>query len=172
VARGLEAVIVNPAHLIGRYDRHGWAQLIIAAHRRRLPGVPPGAGTFCHAAAVALAHIAAAERGRRGANYLLSGRDASFVELFGVINEVTGSNVPLRPLPAWLFRLAGQASVALARITGREPEATPEGIAIACARARVVSRRAERELGYRPAALHPMIEDSYQWLRAEGLLGR
>ena len=65
-AQGLDAVIVNPAHIMGRYDRHGWAQLIVAAHRRWLPGVPPGAGTFCHAEAVAQALIAAAERGRRG----------------------------------------------------------------------------------------------------------
>lgn len=104
IAQGLDAVIVNPAHIIGRYDRKGWARLIIAAHRRWLPGVPPGAGTFCHAEAVAMALIAAAERGRTGANYLLSGADATFVEVFRTINEVTGSNVPLRPLPGWLLR--------------------------------------------------------------------
>ena len=78
VARGLDAVIINPSHIMGRYDRKGWPRLIIMAHTRWLPGVPPGAGTFCHAEAVARAHIAAAERGRRGANYLMSGADASF----------------------------------------------------------------------------------------------
>jgi nucleoside-diphosphate-sugar epimerase len=171
VARGLDAVIMNPAHLIGRYDRRGWARLIIAAHRRWLPGVPPGAGTFCHAEEVVLAHITAALRGRTGQNYLLSGQDASFVELFRVINQVTGSSVPLRPLPAWLFRLSARTSVALAGVTGREPEATPEGVAIAIARARVVSRRAEQELGYRPAALPTMVDDSCRWLRSEGLVG-
>jgi nucleoside-diphosphate-sugar epimerase len=169
VARGLDAVIVNPAHVIGRYDRRGWARLIIAAQRRRLPGVPPGAGTFCHAEAVARAHIGAALHGRTGRNYLLSGEDASFVELFRVINQVTGSSVPLRPLPAWLLRASARAAVALARITGREPEATPEGVAIALAWARVVSRRAEQELGYRPATLATMVDDSYRWLRSEGL---
>lgn len=170
VARGLDAVILNPAHVIGRYDRRGWARLIIAARRRWLPGVPPGAGTFCHAEEVARAHIAAALHGRTGQNYLLSGQDASFVELFGVINQVTGSRVPRRALPAWVFRLAAQADSALASLTGRPPEATPEGVAIACARARVVSRRAEQALGYRPAALRTMIEDSYRWLRTERLL--
>jgi dihydroflavonol-4-reductase len=43
---------LHPAHILGRYDRRGWARLIIAAHERWLPGVPPGAGTFCHAEAV------------------------------------------------------------------------------------------------------------------------
>jgi nucleoside-diphosphate-sugar epimerase len=170
VARGLDAVIINPAHILGRYDRRGWARLIIAAHRRRLPGVPSGAGTFCHAEAVARAHIAAVERGRQGQNYLMSGADASFVELFSVINEVSGAEVPLRPLPPMLFRLAARGATALAAITGDEPEATPEGVAIATARARVASDLAERELGYRPSTLRTMVEDSWTWLRQAGLV--
>jgi dihydroflavonol-4-reductase len=170
IARGLDAVIVNPSHIIGRYDRKGWAQLIMMAHERWMPGVPPGAGTFCHAEAVAKAHIAAAERGRLGANYLMSGADASFVELFAVINEVTGSHVPLRPLPAALFRVPARLSAAWASISGEEPPMTPEGVEVAIARARVTSRRAEEELGYRPTPLGTMVEDCWRWLLAEGLL--
>jgi nucleoside-diphosphate-sugar epimerase len=170
IARGLDAVIVNPAHVLGRYDRRGWARLIIAAHERWLPGVPPGAGTFCHAEAVAKAQIAAAERGRTGQNYLLGGVDASFVELFRTINSVTGAKVPLRAVPPLLLRAAARIDTALATLTGREPEATPEGVAIACARARVVSDLAERELGYRPSDLVTMIEDSWRWLRQAGFV--
>ena len=170
IALGLDAVIINPSHIMGRYDRQGWAQLIIAAHRRRMPGVPPGAGTFCHAEAVAKAHISAVDGGRSGANYLMSGVDATFVELFAVINEVTGSRVPLRPLPPVLFRAPAWLSAACAAITGKQPAITPEGAEIAIARARVTSRRAEQELGYRPAPLRTMIEDSWRWLLAEGVL--
>jgi dihydroflavonol-4-reductase len=170
IERELDAVIINPAHILGRYDRRGWARLIIAAHERWLPGVPSGAGTFCHAEAVARAQIAAVGRGRTGQNYLISGVDTSFVELFGVINRVTGARVRLRPLPPVLFRLAARADTALAALTGREPEATPEGVAIATARARVASDLAERELGYRPSALATMVEDSWTWLRQAGLV--
>lgn len=170
IARGLDAVIINPSHVLGRYDRRSWARLIIAAHQRWLPGVPPGAGTFCHAEAVARAEIAAACRGRTGQNYLMSGADASFVEVFRVINQVTGARVPLRPLPALLFQLGARIETTLATVTGREPEATPEGVAMACARARVVSDLAERELGYRPSPLPAMIADSWRWLCAAGLV--
>jgi nucleoside-diphosphate-sugar epimerase len=170
IARGLDAVIINPAHVLGRYDRRGWARLIIAAHARSLPGVPSGAGTFCHAEAVARAHIAAFARGRTGQNYLMSGVDASFLELFEVINQVTGARVPLRTLPPILFRLAARIDTAVAALSGRGPEATPEGVAIAMARARVASDLAERELGYRPSALATMVEDSWTWLRQAGLV--
>jgi dihydroflavonol-4-reductase len=100
----------------------------------------------------------------------MSGADASFVELFRVINEVTGAKVPLRPLPPVLFRLAARVDAAVGAITGREPEATPEGVAIATARARVASDLAERELGYRPSGLHTMVEDSWAWLCQAGLV--
>jgi dihydroflavonol-4-reductase len=170
VARGLDAVIINPAHILGRYDRRGWARLIIAAHQRWLPGVPSGAGTFCHAEAVARAQIAAVARGRTGQNYLMSGVDASFVELFRVINQVTGAKVPLRRLPPVLFRLAARVTAARAAVTRREPEATPEGVAIATARARVASDLAERELDYRPSSLRAMVEDSWTWLQHAGLV--
>jgi nucleoside-diphosphate-sugar epimerase len=170
VARGLDAVIINPAHIIGRCDRSGWARLIIAAHERWLPGVPPGSATFCHAEAVAQAHVAAAERGRTRANYLLSGCDATFVEVFRVIAEVSGRHVGLRPLPGVVFRLAARAAVARAALDGQEPEITPEGVAVALAQARVVSQRAEHELGYRPAPLRTMIQDAHRWLVAEGII--
>ncbi len=170
IARGLDAVIINPSHVMGRYDRKGWAKLILAAHQRRMPGVPPGAGTFCHAEAVARAQISAVDQGRCGANYLMSGADATFVELFAVINEVTGSRVPLRALPAALFRVPARLAVSWAAITGKEPEITPEGVEVAIARARVISRRVEQELGYQPAPLKAIIEDSWRWLVAEGLV--
>ena len=87
-----------------------------------------------------------------------------------MIAEVSGRHVGLRPLPGVVFRLAARADVARAALTGREPEMTPEGVAIALARARVISRRAEHELGYRPAPLRKMIGDAYHWLVAEEII--
>ena len=165
---GLDALIVNPCHIIGRYDDHGWAQLILAASRGWLPGVPPGSGTFCHAEKAALAHIAASHKGRSGQNYLLSGANATFEEVFQMVGEVTGWKVPTRRLPSFLFRLAARLGAAVAQVTGKEPQMTPEGVEMVLASAQVVSKRAERELGYEPASLRTMISDCYAWLKSEG----
>ena len=165
---GLNATILTPTHIMGRYDAHGWARLIIDLRKHWLPGTPPGAGTFCHAQEVAKAQIAAAELGRSGETYLVGGADASFAEVFRVIGEVTGWPVPSGTAPAWLFRLAGRFDAAWAKVSGSEPLITPEAAAIILAHARVVSDRAQRELGYQPSSLRTMIEDSYDWLRTEG----
>jgi nucleoside-diphosphate-sugar epimerase len=165
---GLDTVILNPAHMMGRYDEHGWARLIIDLRKHWLPKVPPGSGSFCHAQEVAKAHIAAAERGRTGENYLLGGADASLLDVFNLIGGVTGWPVPSGAAPAWLFRLAGRISAGLAMVSKSEPLITPEAAEIVVARARVVSDRAQEELGYQTSSLRTMIEDCYSWLLAEG----
>lgn len=170
IARGLAAVILNPAHVVGRYDTHNWARMIRLVHRRRLPGVPPGAGSFCHAEQVALAHIAAAERGRIGENYLLGGTDAAFVEVVRVIGELTGRKVPRRALPAPLVRALARVYALHGALGGREPDLTPESAALVTARVRVASHKAQTELGFRAVPLWPMLEDCYRWLAREGLL--
>ena len=172
VAEGLEAVILNPCHIFGRYDRNGWARIIIDLCQHWIPAAPPGAGTFCHGEAVAKAHMAAAERGRVGQNYLLGGAYASLLEVMQTVGSVAGCRAPRVTLPAALFRLLARANAARAALTGHEPELTPEGVEMVCVNAKIVSTLAEEELGYRPAGLRHAIQDSYDWLSAEGLLGR
>ena len=172
VKSGLDAVIINPCYIMGRYDRNGWARLIIDLCTRWIPAAPPGAGTFCHAQEAAKAHIAAVERGKTGQNYLLSGDFASLHEVLRTVGAIAKCRVPKRTLSAAVFRLAAHVNVMLASVTGREPQLTPEGAALVCATANVVSTRAEQELGYRPTPLQTAIRDSYDWLRNQGILRR
>jgi dihydroflavonol-4-reductase len=171
IERGLDAVILNPAHIIGRYDRHNWSRFVVLVAENRIPGVPPGSGCFCHGEALAKAHIAAAARGRVGENYLLGGPEASFSEVARIIGELTGRAVPTRTLPALLLRNAARVAAAAAALTGKEPTTTPEGVAVALAHARIVSNKAKDELGYRPVPLRVMFEDCLNWLQGEGLIG-
>lgn len=167
---GFAAVIVNPAHIIGRYDTHNWARMIEMTAKGTIPGVPPGEGSFCHAAAVADAMIAAAARGAPGRNYLLAGADASFLEVFRIIGELTGRKVPKRAMPAAALRLYARLLAGLAAITGREPQITPAIAEVVTGHARYSCDRAIRELGYQPVSLAAMIADAHGWMRDEGLL--
>jgi nucleoside-diphosphate-sugar epimerase len=119
---------------------------------------------------VADALIGAVERGRSGENYLLGGADASFLELVAEVCRLTGRRAPRRTTPAPLLRLAGWLGALQGMITGREPMVTPEGVEMALLHARIVSTKAERELGYRPSPLSVMVEDCVRWLKTEGLI--
>lgn len=167
-ADGLAAVILNPAHLIGRYDAHNWGRIIRKIRDGRLFYVPRAAGPFCHAEAVALAHVAAAEKGRPGENYLLPGVVASFLEIVIMLGEISGMRVPSRTIPTPILRLFARAQAAIAGVTGRPPDLTPEGVELMLHNPRIATDKAARELGYRPAPLREMLVDAYSWMEREG----
>lgn len=170
IAAGLDAVILNPANVIGPYDRHNWARLIRLAADGKLPRVPPGRGSFCHVVEVARAHVTAAERGRTGENYVLAGADASYQDTVRIVGELVGRHVGTRVVPASVLRVAAAVLGSLSHLTGKEPVVTPEGAAFLSADLTCRSDKAIRELGYRAVSLRTMLEDSYRWLVAEGLL--
>jgi len=170
IGSGLEAVFLNPANVIGWFDLNNWSRLIRLAAVGKLPRVPPGRASFCHAAAVAQAHIAAVDRGRTGENYILAGADATYADLVRHIAELLKRPIKMRMAPPRLLRVAGRVMDWASRLHGKEPLVTPESAAFLCANLVCRSDKAVAELGYRPVPLSAMVEDCYQWLRSEGLL--
>jgi nucleoside-diphosphate-sugar epimerase len=170
LARGLDAVILNPAGIVGRYDRRSWARLVAMVAAGTLPGVPPGVRSFCHVREVALAHVAAAERGRTGENYLLGGTDASFLDFVREIGAALGRPVPARATPAWVLRALGAFGEMQGRLTGRPPTLTPEAVRLVTGDMTCDCSKAMRELGYCARPLSDMVADCVGWLAAEGLL--
>ena len=163
IAHGLDAVLLNPANIIGRYDLHGWSKMLRLALAGKLLRVPPGSSTWCHAAEVARAHIAAVSRGRTGENYLLGGADARYADLVATVGEVAQKKVQTRTAPAFAVRAMSRFANRISWFTRREPTITPEGAAYLCADLICRSDKAIRELGYAPTSLRSMVEDWYRW---------
>lgn len=172
IARGLQAVIVNPPNIVGPYDRTGWARLIKMVRAGTLPAIPPGANSFSHVREVARALIAAAEKGRVGENYFLGGTEATYVEAVRIIGELAGKPVPKRAAPPWLLKAYARLLSLGAPFTGREPRATPEAVALVSRRLYFDCSKAQRELDYKVVPLREMIADSYRWLEENGELDR
>lgn len=167
---GLPAVIINPAHIIGRHDTHNWARMFLMVAAGKVPGIPPGSGSFCHAEQVARAHIAAVDQGQVGQHYLLGGTNARFRDVFETIGELLGKPVPRRTVPAPVLRAYGGVMELAAALTGREPDITRDAARMVSRHPWIDSDKAERELGYRPVPLRVMLEDCHRWLVAQRLL--
>ena len=172
IEQGLDAVIMNPANIIGPYDDSGWARFFFLIAEGRLPGASPGRASFCHVREVAKAHISAFEKGRGGHNYLLGGADATFLELIQQIGELLGREVPKKPTPAFLLKAVGRLSLLGSYVTRKEPDLTPEKAALVSASLVCSSEKAEQELGYKSISLRSMLEDCHRWLVKENLLSR
>ncbi len=168
--RDIDAVIVNPAHILGPGDRHNWSRMIRMVHRGKLPGVPPGGGAFSDVREVAKAHVEAFHRGRSGHNYLLGGHDTMFIDVVKMTGEALGRKVPRRASPAWLLRAVSRLYTLRAAIDGREPEITPEAAAMITRHIPCDSSKAQRELGYRFTPTRRLVEDTCAWMFDKGML--
>jgi len=170
VADGLDAVIVNPAHILGRYDASNWARLFFLIERAALPGVPPGGGCFANAGDVAEAMIAAAQTGVSGENYILGGPHASFLELVQGIARRLGKPEPRRVTPAIALKSLAHLGDLKGRITGRPPDITPEAAYFICHDERVSSEKAQNALGYYHTPVAESLRQCHAWLAETGRL--
>lgn len=171
IARGLDAVILNPGHVIGRFDAHNWARSFLMVHKGRLPGIPPGVGSFADGDEVAKAHVTALTKGRTGENYFLGGIDATYVEMFAIIGRLLGKKVPTKAAPLWLLSVAASVMQFGSTFTGRAPDFTPELVYLLKHPLTIKNDKAVRELDYKIVPLETMLTKCHEWLRAEGLLG-
>lgn len=172
IDKGLDAVILNPASVIGAYDRHNWSTMIYLACKGRLLAVPAGSGSFCHAGEVARAHVTAIDKGRTGHNYLLGGTDASYLDLARVVGEVTGRKVPRRTVPPSVLWAASRVMTWSYPLHRRRSPLTPEAAKLTSIDMLCSNDKAQRELGHQPVPLRPMIEECYRWMLEEGRVPR
>ena len=170
IGAGLDAVILNPANIVGPYDSANWGRLFRLVAENKLPGVPPGEAPFCDVGAVAKAHLSAFERGRAGENYILAGTQATYMQAFQIVGRLLGHKVAEKPIPALALRVAGGLSEMQSRITHKEPDMTPEMAMLLSITLRCRSDKAARELGYQAGPLEAMFQGCYDWLTAEGLV--
>jgi dihydroflavonol-4-reductase len=169
--RELDAVILNPAHILGPGDRRNWSRVIRLVNEDNLPGVPPGGGAFADVREVARAHIQAYHHGRKGENYLLGGPDTLFLDVVKMTGDILNKKVPGRATPAWLLKLVAKVYVAVAAVTGKEPDLTPEGAALITRHIKCDSSKAIRELDYRYTPVRELLTETVNWLRTKGMLG-
>ncbi|MES2491124.1 MAG: NAD-dependent epimerase/dehydratase family protein [Pseudomonadota bacterium] len=170
--KGLPAVIINPSNILGAYDTKNWARMFRLVKDRRLPVVPSGGGSFCHVREVARAHIAAAEQGRIGANYLLGGAETSYLGLVKEISQMLGVKRYPKVLPKGMLHSYAFLEEMLAPVFGREPEVTRDAVELLSQNIYCDTRRAVRELGYKPQPMDVMLKDSMNWMLEQGLLTR
>lgn len=171
--RGLDAVIVNPGSMIGPYDYEPSiiGAVLIDIYFGRVPVLLHMLSDYVDVRDVADGMIAAAEKGRRGQRYLLTGEVVPVMDMVSLYGEVTGAKVPTRALPLWVgwvilpFALAGSA------VTKKDPFLTADTLRASVSNEVVSHDKAHRELGYSVRPLRESLTDAIAWYRERGWLG-
>ena len=118
---------------------------------------------------VADGHVLALENGKPGERYLLGNRNLSLVQVFKMLEEISGRKAPKIRLPMWLAMAAGYIDDLIeGRLLGREPRIPLEGIKVARKPMYVNCEKAVRELGMPQGPVEGALKKMVDWFREYG----
>jgi dihydroflavonol-4-reductase len=169
---GLPAVIVNPSTPIGPRDIRPTptGRIIIEAASGRMPGFVDTGLNLVHVDDVAAGHLAALRLGRTGERYILGGENVTLADMLADIANMVGRRRPKLRIPrAMVYPIAYGAELA-ARLSGREPFVTLDGLRMARYKMFFDDGKARRELGYGSRPYREGLGDAIAWFRAHGYL--
>ena len=163
---GLEAVVACPTGVIGPYDFRGsmMGAVIHDAATAKPALYVDGAYDFVDVRDVADGLISAAENGKRGESYILSGQKISIRYLLETVREITGKHFFQMKIPFDLARFAAMFTPMYYRFANATPRFTPYSLEVLQSNSNISHAKATRELGYSPRTLYESIKDTVKWI--------
>ncbi len=167
-ASSVDVVVVNPSSVQGPGRATGSARILLYALKAKRPVLFDTTISIVDVRDCSRGHMAAAERGRSGQRYLLSGASLKVSEAVAMAADLLGRTIKPRWLPEGAVRALGSPSAALGSLFGAD--VCPDLVRTLLHGHRFDGSLAERELGihYTPAA--ETFADTIAWFRAEGLI--
>lgn len=173
VRRGLDTVVAIPTEPLGPGDESLTppTRLILDLMKGKTPATIDCSLNFVDVKSLAEGLIAARERGRRGARYILGGENVSMRRLLDTLEKIGARKMPRAELPYAVALAAGAIDTGLlARLTGKPPKAPLTGVRLAGRRVSFSSVRAKTELGWESAPFEDALRDALRWFSEKGLL--
>jgi dihydroflavonol-4-reductase len=169
IARGLDAVIVNPTGVMGARDVHFIGGSILREVRRGLSWfAPPGGLNWVDAETLGLGHVLAAERGHTGERYVLGGDNVSHRAAMETVADVVGGRRPLLTLPRSLMSLFAPLVDVFNALWPGTPLFNGEQARLSGAEIYCDCRKAEQALGLPRTPFRTAVERACTWYQAHG----
>ncbi len=169
---GVPAVIVSPSTPVGPGDVRPTptGRMIVEAASGRMPAFVDTGLNIVHVEDVAEGHLLAYDKGVVGERYILGGDDMTLAAILAAIANIVGRRPPTVKLPRTLLMPVAALAEGWARLSGREPFVTRDGLKMAAKHMYFVSDRAKRELGYRARPAEDALKDAVAYFRDRGLV--
>lgn len=170
--KGLPVVVVNPATVIGTGDIYlSSTAFILWFYKKKYPGYMDGTLNMVDVEDVAEGHILAAEKGRVGERYILGNANFTLLELFELLEELTGVPRPKMKIPYFMALASGYF---VERILGMSfPNYSTmdvDSVKLSKLRWHFDSSKAINELGYSPGDIKESIKNTVIWFKENGHL--
>ncbi len=162
---GLDAVIVAPTGVIGPDDfRISEMGALIRSWIKPSPSfLIDGRYDFVDVRDVVKGEMLAAEKGRRGEVYILSGEQIHLVQMMCTVKQALNLPVRVLTIPLRWAKFFAKFAVMYYRMSRERPRFTPYSIETVRCNSVISHAKAERELGYHPRALALSLQETADW---------
>ena len=167
---GIELVAVLPSSVQGPGRAGGTGRILIAYLNGKLKAFVDTRISLVDIDDAVEGHVLAAERGKPGERYLISGATITSHEALELVSRISGVQRDVRFLPAFAARAVGAAVELGFRARGRKPPVCREMINTMLHGHHYDGSRAVAELGLRYTPVEDTFRRTIEWARAEGLV--
>lgn len=159
---GTEIIVVHPSGVIGPYDYQlsNVSQLFVDFLMGRLTAYLNGGYNFVDVRDVAKGIQLAAEKGKNGECYILSGQEITVKELLDTIAVETGRKKIKTKLAYWFILAMSYFAEVFYKLAGRKPLFTHYSVIVLNSNYAFSNEKARKELGYTVRNLKHSIQDT------------
>ena len=166
--KGLNASILHPTGVLGPFDykpsRMGKVLMDIV-NRKMLLQIDAGFN-WVDARDVADTAIQCVKSGKKGKNYIVSGRWASFKEISDIVSMLINKRTSLMILPFWIAYLATPFAYISSKISGNRPSFSLGSLHALSVQCKVISNDlAKNTLRHNVRPLENTIADTIDWIQ-------
>lgn len=173
IKEGLDAVIIHPTAVFGPNDYKPslTGQALIKIYNNDLPMLVPGGYDWVDVRDIAKGTIAACLKGKKGEDYILSGRWVSLKDLSAKIGDIFNRKTPKRTASLFFARMGVPFIKIYAAIKKEHPLYTSDTIDILkLSHHNVSCKKAQKELGYTARPIEDSLLDTFDWFKQNGLI--
>jgi dihydroflavonol-4-reductase len=170
VARGLDAVIVNPSMVLGPGDVNRISGEIVIQVARGIVrfGIPGGMNAI-HVEDAIRGHLLALERGHRGERYILGGENDTFLNFIRTTAEIAGVRLPKHIIPSWVLRPLATPLDLLCHLVPMPFNG--DLLRFSSQYMYYDTQKAQQVLGFTAArSVREALQATYDWYKAQGMV--
>lgn len=169
---GIDVIVVNPSSVQGPGRVAGTGKIMLAIVNGTLPVFVDTHLSICHITDCVQGHILAAELGKPGERYILSGNVVTTSQVFAGLSLATG--LPLQPrfIPHWLAMAGATVAERIAWWQGKAPSWSREKMRAILHGHRFDGGKATRELGLQYTPLPTALWQTVKWYHGNGFVRR
>lgn len=171
-AKGLPAVILNPAIIIGQRDYKPTpsGEIILKFLNRRYPFYFKAEWAIADVDDVAKAHIETIKKGKSGQRYILCNKGSySVKDIFKLLEKISGVRAPLIKVPYPILLFFAYIDEWLSYfIFKKKPLISTEGLRFCRMSIRFDNSKAVKELGYTTTPIIQTLTKAVNWYKENG----